>query len=66
MVERLAARPGGGDEDRKVLAELLLADELGERERAERGFAAILRGRLGRHHAGLAHGLSSLRPARIR
>ena len=38
MIERLAARLGGSDEDLEVLADLLLADKIVERLRPEREF----------------------------
>ena len=41
MVERLAAGAGGLDEHFEVGADLGLADELGERLRAERSFATV-------------------------
>ena len=70
VVERLAARLGGGDEDLQVLADLLLADEIVERLRTQRQLGRILLGALGvtsvRRSVGrLVHRASSCRPARI-
>ena len=46
VVERLAARLGGGDEDLEVLADLLLADEVVERLRPQRQLGGVLLGAL--------------------
>src|SRR6185503_5283558 len=67
MVERLAARLGGGDEDLEVLAHLLLADEVVERLRTQRELRRILLGALPGHQAFRrgVHRANSCRPARI-
>ena len=49
MIERFLARPRRLDEHRKVRARLLLADELGEPLRAQRGFRAVFVAALRRH-----------------
>ena len=64
MVERLAAGAGGLDEHFEVGADLGLADELGERLRAERGFAAVFVAPHRLEHP-FAHEASSLSPRRI-
>src|SRR5258706_14551670 len=46
MVERLAAPLGGGDEDLEILADLLLADEVVKRLRAQGELGCILLGAL--------------------
>ena len=46
MVERLAAPPGGLDEDRQLIGDLRLVDEVGEPRRAQRAVEVLL-GRLG-------------------
>jgi hypothetical protein len=48
VIERLAARLGGGDEYLKVLADLLLADEVVERLRPQRQLGGVFLGTLGR------------------
>src|SRR5262249_55257174 len=65
VVEGVAPRPGRGDEDAEVVAQLLLADEFAEALRPDRRFARVLDRRRRRDHARIAHALSSLRPARI-
>src|SRR5205823_5376609 len=51
VIERFLARLGGGDVDLQVLTQLLLADELVERLRAQRELRGILLGALGRDQA---------------
>ncbi|MGY3646543.1 hypothetical protein ACVWW2_001834 [Bradyrhizobium sp. LM4.3] len=51
MIQRLAALACRLDEDREVLARLLLADEVRQRLRAQRGIADIIAAALGRDHA---------------
>ncbi len=65
MVERLAARARRFDEDAQIGAQLRLADEVVEGERAERRLAGIVAARFRRHHALLAHRLSSCKPTRM-
>ena len=63
VIQRLAALARRLDEDREVLARLLLADEVGQRLRAQRGVADIVAAALGRDHAGgRAHFASSFKP----
>ncbi len=52
VVQRLAALARRLDEDREVLARLRLADEFGQRLRAQRGVADIIGAALGRDDAG--------------
>jgi hypothetical protein len=75
VVERLATRPRRGDEDAQILADLTLADEVIEAERAQRRFGnVVLAARAiddarvgdGGGRGPIAHGASSLRPPRIR
>ena len=47
VVERFVAAARGVDEDLQVRARLILADEFGERERAERGLAGVVVARFG-------------------
>ena len=65
MVERLAPAARRLDEHFEVRADLGLADELGERLRPERGFAAVFVAPHRLEHP-LAHCASSLSPRRIR
>ena len=67
MVERFAARLGGGNVDLQVLAQLLLADEVVERLRAQRQLGGVLLGALGGHQpvGRVVHRASSCRPARM-
>ncbi len=65
VVERLAAPARRLDEDAEILAQLALADELVEAQRAEGRLARILLAPLRRDHARLAHRPSSCSPARI-
>jgi hypothetical protein len=51
MVERLAAAPGGGDEDAEILPRRLLADELVEALRTQR-HVRVFRGPFRRGDAG--------------
>ena len=51
MVERLVARARGLDEDAQIGARLLLADELAEPLRPQRGLRDVLVAALGRHQA---------------
>ena len=52
VVQRLAALARRLDEDREILARLLLADELGQRLRTQRSVADIVAAALGRDDAG--------------
>ncbi len=66
VVERLVALARGLDEDRKVGARLLLADEFGQQLRAQRGVADIVVRRSGGDDAGgRGHFASSFSPSRI-
>src|SRR5882672_10138767 len=71
VIERLAPRARRLDEDAEVLARLLLADELAQPLRAQRGFGDVLVAALGADQAAgrrahLVNSLaSSLRPRRI-
>src|SRR4029077_11165051 len=69
VVERLFARLGGSDVDLQVLAQLLLANEVVQRLRAQRQLRRVFLGAFGRHQAILAarwavHRASSCRAAR--
>ena len=68
MVQGLAARLGGLDENTQVGAELGLADEVFQGLRAEGQFACriLLAGVLGTDHACVVHSASSRRPALIK
>ena len=66
VVERLAPRPGGGNEYLEVLANLLLADEVVERLRTQRQFGGVFLGTLGGDQPfRLAHRANSCRLDRI-
>ncbi len=51
MIERFAARLGGLDEDRQILARLLLADEFGKPFGTQARFQLVLLASLGRDKA---------------
>ena len=52
VIERFVARPRRLDEDRQVRARLLLADELGQPLRPQRGVRGVLLAALGRRRGG--------------
>ena len=56
VIQRLAALARRLDEDREILARLLLADEVGQRLRTQRGVADIVAAALGRDHADVIAG----------
>ncbi len=65
MIQRIAARPRGLDEDAEILPHRLLADEIRQALGPDRGFGGVFAGGGGADHAAFGHALSSFRPARI-
>ena len=65
VVQRLATRPGGLDQDAEVLAQPVLAEHLGQRARAQRGIYHDLFGpTLGRNRT-FGHGILRMANQRI-